>query len=288
MQIRPLTPADVPAAHALSYKTFAAQDRALGLPVPEHTDDVRRRGERRVAHLQRTDPDSAWVAEDDGQLVGVALALRRGPLWFLSLLTVDAERHGQGIGGRLLERALTTARDAAAGWILSSGDPRALRSYARAGFAPHAGYDARGRVDRARLPAGLGVRTGDANVDAGLVDDVMTRLRGAPYGPDLDALLGPDAHLLVAEDGRERGFCAGTRTRVLSVGATTPALAQRLLHAALADTDGEIELNFLTADQQWAIDVVLDARLALRPGSSSCRRGSLGPLTPLLPSGAYG
>ena len=288
MEIRPLTPADVPAAHVLAYQTFAAQDRDLGLPVPEHTDDVRQRGERRVAHLQRTDPDGAWAAEDDGRLVGVALALRRGPLWFLSLLTVDAGRHGQGIGGRLLERALATAHDAPAGWILSSGDPRALRSYARAGFAPHAGYDARGTVDRARLPAGLGVRTGDVRADAGLVDDVMTRLRSAGYGPDLEALLGADGHLLVAEDGVDRGFCVGTRTRVLSVGATSPALAQRLLWAGLAETDGDLELAFLTADQQWAIDVVLDARLALRPGSSSCRRGALGPMAPLLPSGAYG
>lgn len=75
---------------------------------------------------------------------------------------------------------------------------------------------------------------------------------------------------------------------MLSVGATSPQVAQRLLWSALADIEGEVSLEFLTGDQQWAIDVVLPARLSFKPGASSCRRGALGPMTPFLPSGAYG
>ena len=286
--VRPLRPEDVAAAHASSFATFGELDARLGDPVPEHTDAVRARGEHRVAHLQRTDPDGAWAAEVDGRLVGVALALRRGPLWFLSLLTVEPGLQGQGVGARLLEAALRTSEDASAGWILATGDPKALRRYAAAGFALHPGYDAHGRVDRSALPAGLDVQGGPVLERADLVEDVVGRLRGVGYGPELEAFAANDVQALVAEDGAERGFCLHGADRVLSVGATTPALAHRLLWAGLGQVEGEVSLGFLTGDQQWAIEVALAARLTVKPGSSSCRRGALGPLTPYLPTGAYG
>ena len=287
-RLRPLQPDDVAEAARSSVLTFVELDRRLGLPAPEYDDAVRRRQEARVAHLQSTDPDSAWVAEDDGRVVGTALALRRGPLWFLSLLTVDPGHQGRGVGRQLLEASLRTAEDAPAAWILSSPDPRALRRYARAGFALHPGYDATGTVDRAALPADARVREGDVGRHGELVDGVVSALRGAPYGPDLAAFDRAGADLLVAEDGADRGFAVCSPTRVVALGATSPALATRLLWAALARTEGEVELGFLTADQQWATDVVVAAGLTVRPGSSSCRRGALGPLTPFLPSGAYG
>jgi hypothetical protein len=74
-----------------------------------------------------------------------------------------------------------------------------------------------------------------------------------------------------------------------SLGATSPALAQRLLWATLGRAEKpEVTLDWLTADQQWAIDVALAARLSLGAGPSSCRRATLGPMTPYLPGGAYG
>ena len=289
VRIRPLLPDDVVAAQAHSYATFADLDRRLGEPVPELTDDLRRRAQLRIAHLQRTDPDAAFAAELHGRLVGMALALRRGPLWFLSMLTVEPGLQGQGIGHRLLDAALATSDGAPAGWILASPDPKALRRYGLAGFALHPGYAARGRLDRSLLPGGSTVRESTMDADGELVDDVARRLRGAPYGPDLSVFAASGCRVLVAEDGRERGYCVYGPPGVACLAATTPALAQRLLWEGLGRVEGEeVEVNWLTADQQWAIDVALAARLPLRPGSSSCRRGALGPLTPYLPSGAYG
>ena len=46
------------------------------------------RGVRRVAHLQRTDPGGAWVADAEGEIVGIALALVREGIWGLSLFAV--------------------------------------------------------------------------------------------------------------------------------------------------------------------------------------------------------
>jgi predicted N-acetyltransferase YhbS len=253
------------------------------------TPEMVERGRYRIAHLQRTDPDGAWVAVDGDSIVGIALSLRRGPMWFLSLLAVATELQSRGVGKQLLDASLSTSKGAGSSWILSSADPKAVRRYALAGFAPHAGYSATGQLDRALLPAGLGVRDGDWPKDGQLVDDVVTELRGAAYGPDLAAMEATGQRLLVVEDGADRGFAVMRGGFVGSLGATAPALAQRLLWATLALAEKpDVTIEWLTADQQWAIDVALAARLSLGPGPSSCRRATLGPMTPYLPGGAYG
>jgi predicted N-acetyltransferase YhbS len=290
-EVRPLLPADVPAAdemNAASMRAMAAAYEA-GPPAPERTPEMVERGRHRIAHLQRTDPDGAWVAVDGDRYVGVALSLRRGPMWFLSLLSVATDVQARGIGKALLEASLRTAEGAGAAWLLATADPKALRRYALAGFAPHAGYSATGVLDRAVLPAAPGVGDGDWDRDGALIDDVVTRLRGAPYGPDLEAMAATGQELLVAEDGPDRGFCVVRGGAIGSLGATSPALAQQLLWATLARAPKpEVVVDWLTPDQQWAIEVALAARLSLVAGPSSCRRALLGPMTPFLPGGAYG
>jgi predicted N-acetyltransferase YhbS len=290
-ELRPLLPADVEAADEMAVASLRASAAAYdgGPPMPPRTAEMVERGRYRIAHLQRTDPDGAWVAVEDGAVVGIALSLRRGPMWFLSLLAVATDLQSRGAGKQLLDASLCTSAGAASSWILSTTDPKAVRRYALAGFAPHAGYSATGELDRALLPAGLGVREGDWTNDGQLVDDVVTRLRGAAYGPDLGAMEATGQSLLIAEDGPDRGFAVVRNGAVGSLGATTPALAQRLLWATLALADKpQVTVDWLTADQQWAIDVALAARLPLGAGPSSCRRATLGPMTPYLPGGAYG
>jgi hypothetical protein len=46
-------------------------------------------------------------------------------------------------------------------------------------------------------------------------------------------------------------------------------------------------VEVLTARQQWAIETCLDAGLAFSPAGPLFVRGTLGPLVPYLPSGAY-
>ena len=121
-----------------------------------------------------------------------------------------------------------------------------------------------------------------------LVDDVVTGLRGAPYGPDQAQYRAVGTRLLVVDEPGRRGWCAWWEHGIASLGATDPATAQRLLWAVLAELPGEAEVEWLTADQGWAVDVVLAARLPLLAGPSVCARAPLGPLTPYLPNGAYG
>ena len=288
-EVRPLRPDDVPAAEEMTYASLSDMAaRYEGEAFPPRTDDGIARSRHRIAHLQRTDPDGAWVAVDGDDVVGIALSLRRGPMWFLSLLAVATSQQAQGIGRQLLDAALRTSQDASAAWLLATADPKALRRYALAGFAPHAGYTAKGPLDRSLLPA-VSVRPGDWATDAALVDDVVLTLRGAPYGPDLEAMAAVGQRLLVVDEPAGRGFCTLGPRGLGSLGATTPEVAQRVLWAGLAELESEVAtVDWLTADQQWAVDVVLAARLPLGPGPSSCRRSALGPLTPYLPSGAYG
>jgi hypothetical protein len=48
-----------------------------------------------------------------------------------------------------------------------------------------------------------------------------------------------------------------------------------------------VNVDFLTAGQDWALPVCLGARLALSPDGPMFAGGTLGPLAPYIPSGAY-
>jgi GNAT superfamily N-acetyltransferase len=286
LDVRPLRPDDVPAAHALSFTTFAVQDAAEGLPVAQHTEERRRWGEARIAAMLASDPAGAWCAVDGDRLVGVALATRRAGLWFLSLLTVDVTAQGAGLGRRLLEATRGIATGATAGLICSSDDPRALHRYGTLGFSLLPAYEARGTVDRSRLPAVTGVRDGSWTDDRERVDALAVDLRGAPLGPDADAFAAMEASLLVADGPEGRGYAVVRPFGVAPVAATTPAAARALLVTGLAAVSGEATVGFVTGRQPWAVDVLLELRLPFRTG------GSLAvdrfDAAPYLPSGAFG
>ena len=282
--VRPMRPDDVPGAQVCAEGALREAGLRYGWELPELDGAGRDRARARHAHLCSTDPDGCFVAEAGGRVVGVALALVRERLWYLSLLAVDRELQAHGVGARLLEATLTTAAGLPAAMIMSSSDPKALRRYARAGFALLPGYEATGLVDRSALPPVPDVREGDWDADVERVDDLGRRLRGAGYGPDLAHLRDQGARLLVADDG----FAVLRDGSLKLLGAAAPATAQQLLWASLAEADGEVEVSPLTAGQQWAVEVALQARLSLRPGTSMCTRGAVGPLAPYLPSGAYG
>jgi hypothetical protein len=65
--------------------------------------------------------------------------------------------------------------------------------------------------------------------------------------------------------------------------------ARDLLWSALAAVQpgATAQVDFLTAEQGWAIDIVLRAGLALSPDGPVFVRGDVGPMRPYVPSGAY-
>jgi predicted N-acetyltransferase YhbS len=289
-EIRQLREEDVDAAEEVAWEAMSDVGRRFGFTLG--TRDGARIGfaRSRVRHLMTTDPDGSFVAEEDGKPVGIALALRRGSLWFLSLLAVRGDRQAMGIGRRLLDATLEYGRDSSTALICASPDPKALRRYGRAGFALHPGFEAVGVPDRTSLPADLGVRDGDWDADADFVDQLIAERRGEPYGPDLAWCRERGMRLLLRDGGTraDRAAVLVHGGRVGALAAASEEAAARVLWAAIAEAPAEVTLGYLLGNQQWAIDVALAARLPLSLTDTVCVRGRPDPPAPYLPFGILG
>jgi GNAT superfamily N-acetyltransferase len=280
--IRPMRREDDLAVHEVAKATFA--DLTERMHEPPAPPPPLMPAIVRIQQLLERDPGGAWVAEEDGRVVGAALALDREGIWGLSLLVVLPEHQSGGIGRALLERTLEYAGGGERGAIiLASPDPRALRAYARAGFEAHPCFSAVGHPTVAEPPAS--VRDGDES-DLPLTEAVDRHVRGAPHGSDIAAFLRSHSRLFVLP---ERGYAVLGGGGIKLLAALDEEAARDLLLAALAASPPgeEVEVEWITAAQQWAVAPVLDAGLALKPGGAVFLRGDVGPFRPYLPSGAY-
>jgi GNAT superfamily N-acetyltransferase len=285
VHLRPLRPDEAPAAAALAREALLRFVPEAFQAGAQH--DPHGRGPARVAHLVEHDGPGCWAAEDDEGLCGVALALRREDLWGLSLFAVAERRRGQGVGRRLLDRALAYGEDARGGGIiLSSPDPAATRSYSRAGFALRPCVSLAGPLNATRIPDGLRSRPGDPEADAATLDRASRGVRGASHGPDVAASVGVGFGLLVLED---RGFALHDEGSPMLLAAVDEAAATDLLWSCFAQAapGATLGVDFLTAGQDWAVRAGLEAGLTVSPEGPVFTRGPLGPMTPYLPSGAW-
>lgn len=226
------------------------------------------------------------MADVDGEVVGFATSLRREKLWGLSSYFVHPKHQSAGIGSALLAPALAYSQGCLRGIIISTGDPRAARRYRLAGFTLHPTIRVGGVVDRTTLPVVGGVREGGAG-DRDLCDSIDRRTRGAAHGVDHEYLCR-ESNLLVCDTLTGSGYCYFESGSPILLAATNRRIAQRLLWSALAQspTYDEIAVNFMTAAQEWAVDVCLAARLSLRTDGYLCLR-HMRPPAPYLPSGAF-
>jgi GNAT superfamily N-acetyltransferase len=288
--VRPLTDGDVEAADELAWQALSEVGRRFGFSMQERDTSRIAWAQSRIRHLTSTDPDGCVVAEQDGQVVGVGLAIKRGSLWFLSLLTVRSGYQNAGVGRRMLEATLDYGTGCPRAMICSSPDPKALRSYGRSGFALHAGYEAVGQVDRTAVPANLGVRDGDWERDTEFVEHLIAQRRGEPYGPDLRWCREQGMRLMIRDGGSphdEAAVLTGDG-QVGTLAAASDEAAARVLWAAIASVEGEVTIDYLLNNQQWAIDIALRAHLRLSSVDTLCTRGDLTPPDHYLPSGVFG
>jgi ribosomal protein S18 acetylase RimI-like enzyme len=278
-----MLPADVHAVFELGMRTLFS-------PPPEvDPGEVERWMTGRFEHLLRTDPGGAWVLERSGAVAGAAMALMREHVWGLSLLALDDGLRGRGCGRALLDATLSYGQQREArGWIvLSSENPAAMRLYAR-----HAGMHVAPSVAALGIPKldaapAEAARVEDAgNAGIALADAIGRELRGAGHGPDIEASLELGCRLLVYED---RAFALTREGFVVLLGARDEEAAALALWGALIEAPRGTTaiVTFLTAAQNWAIRVCLDAGLPLSIDSPVMTRGELGPLAPYIPSGAW-
>jgi ribosomal protein S18 acetylase RimI-like enzyme len=287
--LRPMTLEDADAAQAMASQAIAdtvedpkEREKILGASPEEQA-----RRAARYRHLLETDPRGLWVADDGGRVVGVSIALKRDGLWALSLLAVDREYRAFGTGRELLARAFAYGDDCRAWMTVSSTHPAAMRSYARLGMQLRPTLWARGvpRVD-GTLDT-FGVRAGTAD-DLDLAATVDLAVRGAAHGPDIELMMQNGANLLVVDRPAARGYALESGGTPALLAATDDGTAADLLRACLLRAAGNgADVPWISADQNWAIPVALDAGLALVTSGCVCVRGETGPLTPYLPNGAF-
>jgi GNAT superfamily N-acetyltransferase len=82
---------------------------------------------RLYMHVADVAPNGAWVARDDGTVIGIAIAHALETEWYLSDLFVEPSFRGQGLGQRLLAEAARDAEDVTRAGFL---DPSELEGIA--------------------------------------------------------------------------------------------------------------------------------------------------------------
>ncbi|WP_329563540.1 GNAT family N-acetyltransferase [Kitasatospora sp. NBC_01266] len=278
------TRADAEAVRLIAAEAFGA---SAPWPAREPGEAEIARHHARTRHLASTDPEGCWLAEEGGRAIGFALSMRREGVWILALFCVLPEFQGKGVGRVLLERAAAHGRACLRGMTTVHADPAAARRYRRADFHLHPTMRLTGRVDRAGLldPGSIPVHPGNAT-HRELLDSIDRRLRGAAHGPDHQLMLAHYDELLVADTVFGSGYCYRLGGEVKLLAATSKRLAVRLLREALARVPEETEarVEFLTAEQEWAVDVGLELGLGLHNHGFLALRG-MRPPAPYLPSG---
>lgn len=251
---------------------------ALSTPGWHHAFD-----DRLVRHLLQTDPAGCWVADEDGHVVGFAIGVVRELTWILAAYAVLPEHRAHGIGRQLFLAAAGHGQGCLRGLLAPPRDPAATRHYRAVGFNLHPLMHLVGAVDRATLPIVDRVREG-TGTDIDLMDSVDRRTRGAAHGPDHHLLL-ESSRLIVVDRTTGSGYAYLTpEGSPALLAATNRRTATDLLWEALASAPGGtvMRVDRVTAANQWALDVGLEAGLVLgQTGYLGVRR--LEPPAPYLP-----
>ena len=135
---RQAAPVDLPTCGAIW--RAALNDYMGRLNLPEVPDDLA--AILRIhRHLQATDPAGFLVADEataDGgvRIVAFAAAVRRGAVWFLSMLFVLPEAQAAGIGRALLDRLLPSPGTATMVTCTDAAQPISNGLYASIGMVP--------------------------------------------------------------------------------------------------------------------------------------------------------
>ena len=261
----------------------------LGHHRPASDHEARRaRARLRYLHYLEHDGPGSWVAETGGRIVGTSVAILREGLWGLALLAVAEEHQAKGIGRRLLDAALAYGEGAPGGWIMSSEDPKALRSYARAGFDLRPCVAAAGMLRTAlggSEPGSGGIEEPDRAAAVAHAAPISRAVRGASHGEDIGLLIDAGCRFLALE----RGYVVHEEGTVRMLAALDDDTAAALLRAAFAQAPrgATVQVDLITAGHDWAIRGCLEAGLALSPGGAVFTRGEVGPMRPYLPTGAF-
>ena len=270
---RPMTDGDVAGAVHAFDSGFLAMRARYGLPVTASSLQSDRRRQNRTRHFLATDPGGSWVAEDDGVIVGMSQSFVREGYWMLSQLGAVPGRQGRGLGRELLRLAHSHGDPQSPGTIQCSRDPKAMALYSDLGFSLHpvvAGWGPLrpGAVQRPdQVVRYEGERVTDAQLD--VVTGIDRAVRGSARQVDIAMMLSEEGNRLLLHE--DQAYAVARDDRVVTLGARNEEAAALVLRAMLAEAPaGEtVEINWLTAAQQWAIRVLIGAGARRGPPARS-------------------
>ena len=193
-----------------------------------------------------SDPDGYFCAVQEGQIRGMASALVRGRVWYLSMFFVLPGDQGRGVGRALLERALAyaEARGAEVRCTWATLDPRAQARYVMAGMAPRWPiYRLDGdtaAVARLEARAGLDPRQRERPCDPGAAEKLTAEVFGHGRAEDLAHWRGDGGVAVAIERGGEIAAFAYRRGERIgpAAGRDETALLQAVAAAGVAGVGG--------------------------------------------------
>jgi GNAT superfamily N-acetyltransferase len=100
---RPITPADLDACVEVFYASDETLTASFNLPLlPRNPQALF----RMFGHVSSSTPERAWLAEEEGKVVGFGMSAERGDLTFLAFLFILPSHQGRGVGRSLYERCV--------------------------------------------------------------------------------------------------------------------------------------------------------------------------------------
>ena len=209
LAIRPAEAHDVDRAGDVNFVAFYHAALLHGAPAVVTTPAESR---RYIRHLLDFDPLGGIVAEEEGEIVGVAWLHPRGAVATIGPVAVDPRAQGRGVGRRLLEALIESAGRGAAQirLVQESYNALSLGLYLRTGFrvvAPLLELELppASALGPPRVPLGLSVRAG-AVEDRARVVARDARAFGAQRPQSIELYLRRGRVLVAEQSGTLVGY----------------------------------------------------------------------------------
>jgi ribosomal protein S18 acetylase RimI-like enzyme len=263
--IRRMVPGDLEAADAMLRAAFSSPVGFLP----------------RLRRYLAIQPDSWFLAERDGAVIGTAGAIRYGGFAYIGMMAVEPALQGRGLGRRLLEHLLGRLEAAGIGCAILDATDEGAPLYERLGFV-----DA-GRSEElveavpplSDEPDEAGAVETEVATDLQEVIDLDRALFGADRAPLWRYLAGEDpARILVARPsagGPALGYLCVQSPMLGPWGAHSPEAARALLAAARRLPSATPRRVQVPSDNTVARDLLTAAGFVDLRAPRHMRRGSL-------------
>jgi predicted N-acetyltransferase YhbS len=232
MKLRPVQRDDIQACGKVMYEAFTDIAHRHNFP-PDFPNSAAAEG--LLSDMLNAPAFDAFVAEDEGRILGSIFVSRRSQVGGISVLTIDPKVQNRGVGRRLLEhgREFLAEQGHTRQQIIQVGyHNRSLCLYAKAGFiAGELLSNMTGKPIRANIPSRRVRRASDS--DARACNALCRKVHGFDREHEVAHAIARGTAAVVESHGRITGYTTGVGFVGHGVGETNEDLK-----ALIASADG--------------------------------------------------